>query len=68
MQIARSIIEADFLINVPVMKTHVAVGISICMNNLMGTISAEQKKKFHLRADWLPACTITTKKPPRPLK
>ena len=47
MQIAKTIVEADFLINVPVMKTHVAVGISVCMKNLMGTISAEQKKKFH---------------------
>jgi uncharacterized protein (DUF362 family) len=47
LQIAKTIMEADFLINVPVMKTHVAVGISVCMKNLMGTISAEQKKKFH---------------------
>ncbi len=47
LQIAKTIIEADFLINVPVMKTHVAVGISVGMKNLMGTISAEQKKKFH---------------------
>lgn len=47
LQIAKTIVEADFLINVPVMKTHVAVGISVCMKNLMGTISREQKKKFH---------------------
>lgn len=47
LQIAKRIVEADFLINVPVMKTHVAVGISVCMKNLMGTISREQKKKFH---------------------
>jgi uncharacterized protein (DUF362 family) len=47
MQIAKTIMEADFLINVPMMKTHVAAGISVCMKNLMGTISAEQKKKFH---------------------
>lgn len=47
LQIAKTVLEADFLINVPVIKTHVAVGISVCMKNLMGTISAEQKKKFH---------------------
>jgi uncharacterized protein (DUF362 family) len=47
LQIARTIMEADFLINVPVIKTHVAVGISVCMKNLMGTISREQKRKFH---------------------
>ena len=47
LQIAKTIMAADFLINVPVMKTHVATGISVCMKNLMGTISREQKKKFH---------------------
>ena len=47
LQIAKTIMESDFLINVPVMKTHVAVGISVCMKNLMGTISREQKRKFH---------------------
>jgi len=47
LQIAKTVIEADFLINVPVIKTHVATGISVCMKNLMGTISREQKKKFH---------------------
>jgi uncharacterized protein (DUF362 family) len=47
LQVAKTIMEADFLVNVPVMKTHVATGISVCMKNLMGTISREQKKKFH---------------------
>ena len=47
LHIAKTILEADYLINVPVMKTHVAAGISVCMKNLMGTISQEQKKKFH---------------------
>ena len=47
LEISRTVLEADFLINVPVMKAHVATGISVCMKNLMGTISVEQKKKFH---------------------
>ena len=46
-EVARTVLEADYLIVVPVMKTHVAAGISVCMKCLMGTISAEQKKKFH---------------------
>jgi uncharacterized protein (DUF362 family) len=47
LEVSKIVIEADFLINVPVLKTHVAAGITACMKNLMGTISKEQKKKFH---------------------
>lgn len=46
-EVAKDVLDADFLIVVPVMKTHVATGISVCMKCLMGVISAEQKKKFH---------------------
>jgi uncharacterized protein (DUF362 family) len=47
LEISRPVLEADFLINVPVLKTHVAVGMTACMKNLMGTISTVQKKRFH---------------------
>jgi hypothetical protein len=46
-EVARTVLEADCLVVVPVMKTHVATGISVCMKCLMGVISIEQKKKFH---------------------
>ncbi len=47
LEVSKVVLDADFLINVPVLKTHVAAGISVGMKNLMGTISVEQKKRFH---------------------
>ena len=49
LQISKLILDADCLINIPVLKTHVAAGITVSMKNLMGTISIEQKKKFHFK-------------------
>jgi len=47
MEISRPVLEADYLIVVPVLKTHVATEISVCMKCLMGILSVEQKRKFH---------------------
>ena len=46
-RISRPVLEADYVINVPVMKTHVAGTISVAMKNLMGVVSSEQKRRFH---------------------
>lgn len=47
MEVSRTVMEAGFHIVIPVIKTHVATDISVCMKCLMGTISKEQKKRFH---------------------
>lgn len=47
LEVAGPILAADLVINVPVLKTHVAVGVTAAMKNLMGTVSVEQKKRFH---------------------
>ena len=36
--------EADFLINVPTMKTHVATGVSLCMKNLKGVLPENEEE------------------------
>ena len=47
--IAKEVIEADFLINMPKLKTHFEVGMSVCLKNLMGClVGQENKKKTHL--------------------
>lgn len=47
-QIARDCIEADLFINLPKLKTHFEVGMSICLKNLMGClVGQENKKKTH---------------------
>lgn len=46
--VARGVIEADFLINIPKLKTHFEAGMSVCLKNLMGClIGQENKKKTH---------------------
>ncbi len=47
--VAREVVEADFMINMPKLKTHFEVGMSVCMKNLMGClVGQENKKKTHL--------------------
>jgi uncharacterized protein (DUF362 family)/ferredoxin len=46
--IAKECFEADFIINVPKLKTHFEVGMSVCLKNLMGClVGQENKKKTH---------------------
>lgn len=44
-QVARECIEADFFINVPKLKTHFEVGMSVCLKNLIGCLLGQQNKK-----------------------
>lgn len=46
-QIARTFLDADVLVNVPVVKTHFITGISICVKNLKGCIPWREKRRFH---------------------
>jgi len=45
--VAKRIMEADFLINVPTMKTHVATGVSLCLKNLKGVLPENEKRRSH---------------------
>jgi uncharacterized protein (DUF362 family)/ferredoxin len=46
--IARECLEADLFINVPKLKTHFEVGMSVCLKNLIGClVGQENKKKTH---------------------
>ena len=47
-QVAKDVIEADCLINVPVIKTHIHTGVSISLKNMKGIISPRTKRKSHL--------------------
>ncbi|MEW6066931.1 MAG: DUF362 domain-containing protein [Nitrospirota bacterium] len=47
--IAKDCLEADFLINMPKLKTHFEAGMSVCLKNLMGClVGQDNKKKTHL--------------------
>lgn len=47
-EVAKLLVTSDFVINMPKLKTHYEVGMSVCMKNLMGTCRGrENKKKIH---------------------
>jgi uncharacterized protein (DUF362 family) len=46
-KIAASALDADFLINVPVLKTHGQAIVSLGMKNLKGCLKFTSKKRFH---------------------
>ncbi len=46
--VARECMETDFFINMPKLKTHFEVGMSVCLKNMMGClVGQENKKKTH---------------------
>ena len=46
-RIANLFFEADFLINIPTIKTHAEVSMSCCMKNLMGANIGKWKRNLH---------------------
>lgn len=47
-KIAKTILDTDVLINVPVMKTHMMTGVSLSLKNLKGVLPGKEKLKTHL--------------------
>ncbi|QNB48092.1 DUF362 domain-containing protein [Thermanaerosceptrum fracticalcis] len=47
LKIAKLALEVDAIINVPVLKTHVATLITCCLKNMKGVIPYESKKAMH---------------------
>jgi uncharacterized protein (DUF362 family) len=45
--IAREVLEADRLVNVPNLKVHYATGITAAMKNLKGVLVGGEKRRFH---------------------
>ena len=46
-QVSKTALEADFLINVPVLKTHSQTKVSLGFKNLKGCLSIASRKRFH---------------------
>lgn len=45
--IAKEALDADFFINVPVLKSHCQTRLTCCLKNLKGCISESEMKRFH---------------------
>ena len=41
--------DADFIIDIPKVKTHVMVGMTCAVKNLFGTVPGLSKAEFHMR-------------------
>ena len=47
-RVGRSVIEADYVVNIPVLKTHSSTLITACLKNIgMGCAVREEKKRIH---------------------
>ena len=46
--VAHAALETDFLIDVPVLKTHAMTKVSLGMKNLKGCLSMKSRKQFHM--------------------
>lgn len=45
--VSREFVDADVIISVPTMKTHLLTNITIAMKNMYGTFPEEDKSKYH---------------------
>ncbi|MFC1713958.1 DUF362 domain-containing protein [Candidatus Poribacteria bacterium] len=46
--VAKTALDADFIISVPLLKTHMTTNITIGMKNMMGTLPQREKWKMHM--------------------
>ena len=59
MQIAEAALDADFLINVPVLKAHCQTKLTCCMKNLKGCIPEKEMRRFHTLGLHKPIAALT---------
>lgn len=48
-ELMRPVLDADFIIDIPKVKTHVMVGMTCAVKNLFGTVPGLSKAEFHMR-------------------
>jgi uncharacterized protein (DUF362 family) len=64
MAISRTVLDSEFLINLPVLKTHHQARVSLGLKNLKGCLSMKSKMEFHRRGlDHMIAMLNTQLKP-----
>jgi uncharacterized protein (DUF362 family) len=59
-QLCRKAVEADFLINVPVLKAHCQTRLTCNLKNLKGCIPDEEKRRFHSLGLHKPIAALNT--------
>jgi len=46
-RVSRAVVECDFIINIPTVKTHTQMGLSCAMKNWMGIVVGKDKRQMH---------------------
>lgn len=46
-EVAKTVVESEYFINMPIMKTHINTLVTLSMKNLKGTIPQKWKKRLH---------------------
>ena len=46
-KIAKTVLDSDILINLPVMKTHIRTGVTLSLKNMKGVLPGLEKRKTH---------------------
>ena len=59
-RICKSVLEADFLINVPVLKGHCQTKITCALKNMKGLIPNAEKRRFHTKGLHHPIAALNT--------
>lgn len=60
LDVCKSILDADYLINVPVLKGHCQTYMTCCMKNLKGCISDSEKRRYHTMGLHKPIALLNT--------
>ncbi|MBI5286242.1 MAG: DUF362 domain-containing protein [Deltaproteobacteria bacterium] len=50
LQVAREVVEADGVINLPKLKTHTQMLLTLCVKNMFGCVVGKRKPQWHLAA------------------
>ena len=60
LNVCKSVFEADFLINVPVLKGHCQTKVTCSLKNMKGVIPNSEKRRFHTEGLHLPIAALNT--------
>lgn len=64
-EISRMILEADFIVNLPVLKGHCQTAVTCALKNMKGCISDGSKRNFHSMGLHRPIAALNTLLPPQ---
>jgi uncharacterized protein (DUF362 family) len=60
LRVCKTIVEADFLINFPVLKGHCQTDMTCCLKNMKGCIPDSEKRRYHTMGLHRPIAALNT--------